>query len=774
MEVKNVSGSIRYKDKSENKIIKEILLQIIYFVLGIIVSQGTILGNFSPFGISLVSAVLYKYMLMSAFGTIFGYVVLGPIDSFRYMATVIAVCAIRWLLKDIVRINRSRLFAPIIAFLPIASTGFALINVSSSQNSALSMCFVEGIFAGAVAFFLKEGIIIFSSNRTLTSLTGQESACLVVSSCVILLAVGSIEFEGISVGRIFAVVIVLLCAKYGSVSGGSISGVATGVLFGLSSSKFAFICGCYGLGGLISGIFAPFGKISTTLSFFTCSFIMAFSADKVDMAYKIIVESFVGGIIFMFLPKSIGNFVSAVFLPEVDDGKAQAFKKAIVSRMNTASVALGDVTDCVSGVSQRLSEIYRPEIEWVYNRTAQKICKTCGIRSFCWRNSKQTTLEDMHKLDNILKDRGRVTEEDVSNAFSKRCCKLKEIAESITESYREFLSCQEAEQRVTQVRSVVAGQFSGLSQILKDLSTEFDEYISYDTDSSLRICQELKNIGLSVVSCSCPIKRKNIMNVEIEVIANKDCKVMQSDVLRLVCQSCGRIFEKPCITYIGDRIRLVFTQKARFAVDVGTCQHTSSNAELCGDSIEYFNDGLGHFVAVLSDGMGTGGRAAVDSNMTTSIMSKLCRAGLGYDCALQIVNSALLIKSEDESLATLDLLSIDLFTGKAKIMKAGSVLTYFKRNSKVYRKDMSSLPIGILNGVNFASEDVLLEVGDIVVMISDGAVFNDDKWLENLIKDWSTSGTQDLAQAVVEEAFKRRSNTHDDDISAIAMRITES
>ena len=66
-----------------------------------------------------------------------------------------------------------------------------------------------------------------------------------------------------------------------------------------------------------------------------------------------------------------------------------------------------------------------------------------------------------------------------------------------------------------------------------------------------------------------------------------------------------------------------------------------------------------------------------------------------------------------------------------------------------------------------------LTVGDMVVMVSDGAVSGDDKWLEKLIKTWNKGSTQELAQAVVEEAIKRRAESRDDDITALAMRITE-
>ncbi|MFR1214328.1 MAG: hypothetical protein ACLSCV_06055 [Acutalibacteraceae bacterium] len=46
--------------------------------------------------------------------------------------------------------------------------------------------------------------------------------------------------------------------------------------------------------------------------------------------------------------------------------------------------------------------------------------------------------------------------------------------------------------------------------------------------------------------------------------------------------------------------------------------------------------------------MGTGGRAAVDGAMASNIMGNLVKAGLGFDCALKIVNSAMQVKSGEE------------------------------------------------------------------------------------------------------------------------------
>ena len=45
---------------------------------------------------------------------------------------------------------------------------------------------------------------------------------------------------------------------------------------------------------------------------------------------------------------------------------------------------------------------------------------------------------------------------------------------------------------------------------------------------------------------------------------------------------------------------------------------------------------------LLCDGMGTGGRAAVDGAMASGLMARLLKTGFGYNCSLKILNSSIM------------------------------------------------------------------------------------------------------------------------------------
>ena len=383
------------------------------------------------------------------------------------------------------------------------------------------------------------------------------------------------------------------------------------------------------------------------------------------------------------------------------------------------------------------------------------------------------TMDDFHRLTDALKKRGFVKEKDIEDNFIKRCCKSSELTRSINRSYREYQSLEAARHRITAVRSVVAGQFAGLSDILHDLSQEFAAVEGYDEARAERVIEALSAEGLTVADCSCRTGEVSGMTVEIEIIVGKMTALSKTLLLRVVNRACGRYFESPELSFEGDRARVVMCEMPLYDLEIGSAQHVCDDGELCGDCLNYFVNGAGSTVALISDGMGCGGRAAVDANMAVSIMSKLCKAGLSYDCALAVTNSSLMIKSEEESLATMDLMDFNCFTGRAGLMKAGACTTYIKKNGKLLPKEMPSLPLGILNEARFSKEDVILTKDDWIVMVSDGVMIGSPEWIEKLILSWREGSAEQLAAQIVNEAQKRRKNDHDDDITAIAMRVVE-
>lgn len=128
----------------------------------------------------------------------------------------------------------------------------------------------------------------------------------------------------------------------------------------------------------------------------------------------------------------------------------------------------------------------------------------------------------------------------------------------------------------------------------------------------------------------------------------------------------------------------------------------------------------------------------------------------------------MLFKSTDESLATVDIASIDLYTGLTELYKAGAAPTLIRRSGKTGRAESKSMPAGILREVRFDRAAVRCREGDIIVMMSDGATIEGCDWIRDELESWEGGTAQELSERICEGAHRRRSDNREDDITVIA------
>lgn len=83
--------------------------------------------------------------------------------------------------------------------------------------------------------------------------------------------------------------------------------------------------------------------------------------------------------------------------------------------------------------------------------------------------------------------------------------------------------------------------------------------------------------------------------------------------------------------------------------------------------------------------------------MAAKLTAQLLQAGFAAESAARLVNVALGLKNAgQESGATLDLLTLDLYTGRAGLFKAGAAPSFLCRAGVVRTLDGASLPMGVL------------------------------------------------------------------------------
>lgn len=758
----------------DTPVAKKVMVQVLCFAIGFACSRAIVFGRYAPFGVAAVAAVPFGGMWGMALGVLMGYLLPAPVlFPVRYVAAVLAAVAIRWTLNDLVKLRMHPFFAPTICFAPVLLTGLAMAMVNGTGGSGIAMYTAESLLAAGGAYFFFRTATVLLKGKGLSALKHQELACVTLSAGIIILAFSNVTLGGISFGHIMAVLAILFAARYGGVTGGSVTGIGAGVILSLSTAGVSYLSGAYALGGLMAGVFSPLGRLASACAFVVSNAVGSLQVGSRESVLIGIYEVMAATIIYMVWPANSGSRLTAVFTQPVDLLHSDGLRRSVIMKLNHASQALESVSDSVEEVSRRLQKFSAPDINGLYSKVIDDTCIRCGLRVYCWERNYNDTMRAFSDLTQLLRKNGKITKEDFAKQFSEHCSHVAEITQNINRLYGEFVVREAAERRVAQVRGVVADQFDTTSQMLSNMAQELELFERFDFTAAQRVSEVLSQAGVIPIDVSCRVDRFDRMSIEAEVAQVDRGRLNKAELTRQISHVCGRVFETPCISVAQGRCRLQMTERPFYRIQSGFSQHVAGNGQLCGDSQELFADGNGRMIAIISDGMGTGGRAAVDGAMAAGILAKLIKAGIGFDCALKIVNSALLAKSGDESLATLDVAAIDLFNGKVDLMKAGAAVSILRQEGRVTTIDAPSLPVGILTEAKFTHEALRMSDNDLLVLFSDGVVAAGDDWVREMVAEWQGTVPQELAEKIVAGALKHRNDGHDDDITVLVLRLSE-
>ena len=744
------------------------------FAAGLLFARGTVFGQYAPFGVAAAAAAPYPVLWSAALGSALGYLLPSAAAvPVRYLAALLAAVAIRWTLNDLIRLRAHPAFAPGVAFLPVLATGLSVSAVNGSGAATTAMYVAEALLSGAAAYFLARTVAAWESGRSAGEWSAQEIACAAFAAGLLILSFSALTVFGVSAGRILAVLAILFAARYGGVSGGSVAGTAAGIAFSLSTAGLNYLSGAYALGGLMAGLFSPVGRLASACAFVAANTVASLQVGNGTAVMGGLYEVMAATVIYMLLPARTGGRLVGIFSHADDTARAEGLRRSVIMKLDFAAKALGGVSESVEEVSRKLKAACAPDVSSVYHRAADEVCHNCGLNLYCWDRNFTDTMNAFNDLTDKLREKGQIVRDDFREPFASHCTRLNRMTDAVNRGYGEFAVRAAAEDRAQQVRDVVAVQFETTSRMLEEMAGELELYERFDYAAAQKVEETLRLAGIRPFDVSCRTDRFGRMSVEIVSAPVDESRLNKAELTGEISRACSRTFQQPCVTTAGGKCRIQMNEMPAFRLKSGCAQHVCGNGKLCGDSWEIFSDGNGRRIAVLSDGMGSGGRAAVDGAMACGIMTRLIKAGIGFDAALKIVNSALLVKSGDESLATMDLAAVDLFSGHVDLFKAGAPAAVVRKNGRASVIDTPSLPIGILNDTRFAKSSENLSDGDLLVLLTDGALTSGVEWICDEVEKWRGRIPQELAETIVSRAISQRRDGHDDDITALVGMVVK-
>ena len=184
-----------------------------------------------------------------------------------------------------------------------------------------------------------------------------------------------------------------------------------------------------------------------------------------------------------------------------------------------------------------------------------------------------------------------------------------------------------------------------------------------------------------------------------------------------------------------------------------------------GDRCLRFPGTLNRYYVILCDGMGTGMGAVQEGKTAASMLRRLLTAGYPAEHALQSLNSLCALR-ERAGAVTVDLLELELDTGKAALYKWGAAPSYLVRRTGTEKLGAATPPPGLsVTEGERKTEKFSLRREEILLMVSDGVP---EEEALRCCREARDADGEELANRILSCTY----GSGQDDATVIAIRLT--
>ena len=719
---------------------------------GVLLGAGRVYGGAAPFGLALVIGCPPAYCLAAAVGTLAAGVVLQPaLLGIKVGVAAVAAATVRRLID-----GRPRAGA-LAGCLTLAAAQMVqilllggLVNLSQTAAVGCTALLAAGLGWAFASFPVRE----------------PRGVCLwlaVGAACLQRCAVGPL-----APGLALASAAGLCAAIGGTLEQTAVLSIALAAALTAAGPERAFAALAVAMGSLAASCLCPGERGRCAGVFAVGCTLGALAAPDAVSVVPLAVSAGVGVTAALALP---GSVMRRIFPPPAPPVQAQGLSGA-ARKLSAVADTLSDIADTVNAVCQRQMPPKGESFDFVVEQVARTTCQSCTRRSRCWVRGYATAMDGLQHLKPVLESKGRVEVQDLPGQLSV-CIHPADLCTAANHGYRLWRSRRQTRARASMLRTALTEQYSALAGALAQLAAKLGQAGLPDPRREAKLAQLFAELGLDALECSVTADLAGRLTASVTICRTHFTQEEISGLVEEVSRLCRRDMDLPEITHCRTVTMLTFGEKPLFTAEFGAAGHAAAGQSVSGDALDQFCDTSGRAQMLLCDGMGTGRAAAVDGQMAAKLTAQLLRAGFAAESAARLVNVALGLKgAEQEAGATLDLLTVDLYTGRAGLFKAGAAPSFLVRGGVPRMLDGASLPMGMLDSLVGRSTTFALDAGDWVVLVSDGALADGADWLMQQLQLCARLGhTPKQAAETVADAAARRAGDKRDDITVAVLAV---
>ena len=215
----------------------------------------------------------------------------------------------------------------------------------------------------------------------------------------------------------------------------------------------------------------------------------------------------------------------------------------------------------------------------------------------------------------------------------------------------------------------------------------------------------------------------------------------------------------------------LFTEEPKYIALTGVSRAVKEGEKVSGDQYATMESEKGKLILT-----GSGEDASRGSGRVMDLMEKMLEAGFGTEASVNLLNSALYAQNEEDDHPTIDLCSLDLYTGECEICKVGGVATFWKTSGRVLCVGGESLPLGIFQKVQIERQMCQIRPGDLLVMMTDGVLDmmeDGEERMAQVLEGLQEQNPQEIAEKILSYAICASEGRIRDDMTVFVLCLWE-
>jgi len=762
------------------------VLDLVLLAVGFALGRAEILGGIYPFAAAFVASSVLGYrhhsllfLLASVLGIISG-VGLGQAGWSYILSCIVLFIIFSTFTVD----ERKKWFIAPLGVLSVMVVLRGISNVFGGINNyELMVIFFEGLFACGMTIVM---LVFWSSlNRFANneSLSADELVCVFVVLLGCISGLGEVTVYGFNLRDIASRALVMVAALWGGAGAGAGVGATIGIVPSLSLMLSPSVVGVYAFSGLLAGAFNSFGRLGVAMGFLLGNIMLALymmSGESISMQ---LITTLIAAAILFLLPRGYlqkgRRIFGQVTLKSSGEEKGERLLKLSNRRLRNTAWIFRDLAQNCRSMVNTMPKDEKNNINMVLEHLSQRVCRGCAVRQVCWKIDAENTCASVLELFRQAENSGAAEVKDAPEAFARRCPHLRELVASVNCLYELYCRSNYWQEQKTGSQLFLASQLEGTAQVLENLASDLGSQGRERDAMELDLTRVLNQRGLCTDGVHIYHCGEKAVSLWVNFSACPGEDICRATVEREVSRLLRRPFEVHeccCAALSGERCRYQLLAAGARHLSIGRAQLAKGGHGLCGDSDGTLSLSEGRQLLMLSDGMGVGAKASLQSGSAIKMLSRLLEVGFDKDTAIDTVNTILLLQGKEESFVTLDMCIIDLYQGEAEFIKTGGAPSFIKRGRQVQVVKSNSLPVGMLQSVDKAMVTAPLGEGDMIVMASDGLLDADcqmdTRWLTSVLAQSNCKDAQAMAEYLLGKAIDISGGRLKDDITILVAQMS--